>query len=296
MKKILLATDGSESAWNAAEFMAHLPHDETIELTVVTVLDVPGRGKTYLVGDWIETCLAQERKSADESFAKIESIFAGANVRLRSIIREGHAGETIITIAKEVQPELLVIGATGHSAVARMLLGSTSDYVATHAPCSVIVVRPTGVLRGKHDLRVVIGYEPTGPAQAALEEFAEFDWGSRTEVQVASVVQFNSEAEESRCNEAASDAAKRLLDVAANASGRVVKCDHVGEGLVKFAEANDIDLMVVGETPRTRLSRMLMGSMTRFVLRHAPCSIWITRNRMIQGNSKANKQATSVST
>ncbi|TWU46690.1 universal stress protein [Rubripirellula reticaptiva] len=283
MRRILLATDGSDSSLNGAKFLAHLPHDETIELTVVSVLFVPGQDKSNLVGDWIATCLEQERTTAKETYAAIEAIFTGADVRLKSIIRKGRPAETIVSISKEIHAEMVVIGATGHSAVTRMLLGSTSDYVATHAPCSVLVVRSTGGLRGKHPLRVAIGYEPSGPAQAAVEEFAEFQWGAQTDVQVVTVNPLYNEREEQRRAEAADLAAEQLLQCAERSTGRVIKNDHVGEGLVKFAEVNDIDLMVVGETPRTRLSRILMGSMTRFVLRHAPCSVWITRNRMIHG-------------
>lgn len=284
MKKILLATDGSKSAQYAAEFLAHLPHDETIELTVVSALYVPGASKAHL-GDWVESCLASERKIARQAFEAVEQVFAGADVRVKSVVREGHPAETIVAIAREVGPELLVMGATGRSGVERMLLGSTSDYVATHAPCSVLVVRPTDGLGGTHPLRVAIAYEPSEPAQAALDEFAEFRWGTRTDVQIVSVVRADDVVDQKRQSEAVDEVAGQLSVRGEKASGRIVKNDHVGEGLVDFAQVNDIDLMVVGETPRTRLSRMLLGSMTRFVLRHATCGVWITRNRMIQSSN-----------
>ncbi len=113
MKKIMLATDASSAATHAAEFLAHLPHDETLELVVVSALYVPGSERTYLVGDWIETCLAQERKNADRAFAHIQKVFAGANVKLVHVVREGHPGETIVNMACELKPELL--GVQSHS-------------------------------------------------------------------------------------------------------------------------------------------------------------------------------------
>ncbi|TWU50557.1 putative universal stress protein [Rubripirellula tenax] len=293
MKKILLATDGSTVAEDAARFLAHLPHDEIIELTIVSVLYVPGTDQTYLAGDWIETCMAQERKAADKSFANIQRLFEGANVSLKHVIREGHPSETIVAIARELQPELLVVGATGHSAVARVLLGSTSDYVATHAPCSVLVVRPTEALQQSHSLRVAIGYEESGPAQAALEEFAEFGWAGQTDVRVVSVTcqpDFCDLPYEGPSSEFIETAVEQLQSSAPRATGELIHSDHIGEGLIRYIKSNDIDLIVVGETPRTRLGRVLMGSMTRFVLRHARCSVWITRNRMIHGVDKSVSQ------
>jgi len=289
MKSILLATDGSSTANDAALFLAHLPLDEQIEFTVVTVIYVPGAQYTFLAGDWYETCLARERKLADKAFASVQEMFTGANVVLRQIVREGHPAETITAVAREIHPELVVLGATGHAGIARVLLGSTSDYVATHAPCSVLVIRPTGAVEGVHPLRVLIGYEDAGPAQAAIEEFAEFDWGAESNVRLISVCypdRFFDAPPPKVSPESIQRAAAALHDSAPNAKGLLIESDHIGEGLVRYAESHEVDLMVVGETPRTRLGRVLMGSMTRYVLRHAPCSVWITRNRMIHGGKK----------
>jgi len=52
----------------------------------------------------------------------------------------------------------------------------------------------------------------------------------------------------------------------------------VGEGLINFVEENGSDLMVVGETPHNALGRIVLGSVSRFALRHAPCSVWISRD------------------
>ncbi|TWT49610.1 hypothetical protein Pla22_48070 [Rubripirellula amarantea] len=304
MKKVLLATDGSEPALQAARFVARLPHDGQLELIVVTAVFVSGREKTLLDSDWIAACLAQERKQADQAYKSVVEMFEGANVSLRQVVREGLPAETIVQVANEVRPDLVVIGATGHSAIARVLLGSTSDYIATHAPCSTLVVRPNQASTQNHPLQVTIGYDETGPAQAALEEFAEFRWGSSTKVDVVTVATTpalqalaggKSEDDQRLTQHAVDDAAQQIREVAPNAIGRIVNGDHVGEGLVKFVESNRADLLIVGETPRTRLNRMLMGSMTRFVLRHAPCSVWITRNRMIEGVKKRTSKSTVAS-
>lgn len=37
--------------------------------------------------------------------------------------------------------DLIVMGATGLNAVERVLVGSTTSYVVTHAPCNVLVVK-----------------------------------------------------------------------------------------------------------------------------------------------------------
>ena len=89
-----------------------------------------------------------------------------------------------------------------------------------------------------------------------------------------------------RCNTLLEESQKLLADVAPKAKTHLVESEHIGEGIVAFSEKNKMDLLVVGETPRNELSRFLMGSTTRYVLRHAPCSVWVTRNRLTRTDEK----------
>ncbi|EMI18588.1 universal stress protein [Rhodopirellula maiorica SM1] len=299
MKKILLATDGSPHAEDATWFLAHLPHGDKVEITVLSVLHVPTAGSVTGLGDWVETILERERERAIDTFAKIELMFDGANVKLKHLIEQGHVSETIISVAKREQSDFLVMGARGHSQVERLILGSTSDYVATHASCSVLVVRPTGFRKANHPIRIAIAYDETGPAEAALEEIAEVRLGAEPDLRVVSALFAGGVDESDRRKStelAANKAADRLRGTAAHVRVESIVHDHIGEGLVRYLEENQCDIVVVGETPRTRLGRVLMGSTSRFVLRHAPCSVWITRNRMLQGIPKKTPQAETAST
>jgi nucleotide-binding universal stress UspA family protein len=287
MKKVILATDGSVYANEAAWFLAHLPRHEKMELTVLTVLDDPAIARNYPSAVWLEEALTREKEMAQEAFKRIQEMFEGANATLKSVIRHGHRGETIVQVAHEENADLVVVGARGHSAVSRLLLGSTSDFVATHVPCSVLVVRPTSVRHTDHPLRIAIGYQRSEPAHAAIEQFREIKWGREAEVNLVFVVPLlagflndvvvDIEASKEAAQLLVDNASGEIRDVAPNVKGEVVASDHIGEGLVTFVEQNHCDLVVIGETPRTALGRFLLGSTTLFVLRHSPSSIWITR-------------------
>lgn len=295
MRRILLATDGSINAEDAARFLSRLPHDQRFELTVLTVLEVPYVNLHYPTVEWIQECVDRDRLRARETFGKVKEMFEGANVLLDHVVREGNRGAAIVEVAKEINADLVVMGARGHSTVSRILLGSTSDFVATHAHCSVLVVRPTPNRKAGKPLRIMIGFEDSGPSLAALQEFSEIDWGTDTEVSVVAVVSYMSGViptelydEASARNAvrlAAKDASRQLSQSAPSAVVRVIASEHAGEGLVTFALDHESDLIVLGETARSRLGRVLMGSVSRFVLRHAPCSVWITRNRIIEHKS-----------
>jgi nucleotide-binding universal stress UspA family protein len=56
---------------------------------------------------------------------------------------DGGTGRTICGAAKDWQASLIVLGRRGHTGLGEWLIGSTSNYVLHHAPCSVYVVNLT---------------------------------------------------------------------------------------------------------------------------------------------------------
>ncbi|MCZ8054719.1 MAG: universal stress protein, partial [Microcystis sp. LE19-12.2C] len=52
-----------------------------------------------------------------------------------------HAAKTICKVAREENIDLIVIGRRGRSGLGELFLGSVSNYVLHHAPCSVLIVQ-----------------------------------------------------------------------------------------------------------------------------------------------------------
>lgn len=56
-----------------------------------------------------------------------------------SEMRLGDPGRELCALAKEWQADLIVLGSHGRSGLQEMLMGSVSNYVMHHAPCSVLM-------------------------------------------------------------------------------------------------------------------------------------------------------------
>jgi nucleotide-binding universal stress UspA family protein len=64
-----------------------------------------------------------------------------SHIKLDTHVIAGHPVRDIIELAKELNVELLVIGATGHSALYDRLIGSRADRIVQLVPCPVLVVK-----------------------------------------------------------------------------------------------------------------------------------------------------------
>ena len=138
MKRMLVAVDGSEYGLAAVEAAARLAVERGI--TSVTLINViPTVASTMGV---MLTSAPPEDIEAWEVFEKPKAILKKAGLEAKLLLREGDPADEIITSARNEGYDLIVVGHRGLSPIRAFLLGSVSSRVVTHAPCSVLVVRP----------------------------------------------------------------------------------------------------------------------------------------------------------
>ncbi len=284
--KVILATDGSQHAQEAAWLLAHLPHLERLELTVLFVSNVPdlfGETPTKL----IEQMKAEDAEKSAATFAHLREIFDGANADLELVVAHGQIGTTIVNEAQSRRSDLVVLGAIGHGMLDR-LFGSTSDFVATHASCSVLVVRPTGLKNAKRPIDVCFAYDTSSSSSAVFEQLSQFGWGENSKIAVTNVVsipfmyseipyELDIEEIKTATLRELESAAIRLRKYSPHVKTHVLEANHVGDGLVQFTKESGSDIIVMGNTGKGLLNAFFLGSTSKYVLRHAACSVWIAR-------------------
>lgn len=138
MKKMLVAVDGSEYSLAAVKAAAKLAAERGIEK--VTLLNVIPTTPTP-VGP-MPTAALPDDQAAWEIFEQPKDILKQADIKPMLLLREGDPAFGIVTVAKEGEFDLIIVGHRGLSPIKAFLLGSVSDRVVAHAPCSVLVVRP----------------------------------------------------------------------------------------------------------------------------------------------------------
>jgi len=144
MSRILVATDGSDRANRAIDYAARRAKREGGDLVIVNVIGGYGlpdkvvRAFTRAESVWLEEQLAAlSAEILTEARDRARKIGVRA-IRLES--RTGDVAQTIITIAKGVRADAVVVGKRGAGRVTGLLLGSVSQKLVSLAAIPVTVV------------------------------------------------------------------------------------------------------------------------------------------------------------
>ena len=139
---ILVPTDGSDSSIEAGKLAVEMAACNGARLTMI-----------YVVDDDVVSELANNSESdTDEVRSDLErsgrrhlnylSRFAKeAGLTADQTIRYGKPYDQITDAARELEVDLIVIGKVGSRGLRRILIGSVTERVIEHAPCSVFVVK-----------------------------------------------------------------------------------------------------------------------------------------------------------
>jgi nucleotide-binding universal stress UspA family protein len=294
--RILLATDGSESADVAVGLVTAMPLNRGSRVRVVRVVE-PMPASVMTAWELVAPLdgVADERALTEDARAGVESTaakFRAHGVDAECAVLRGRPAAAIVADAEGHLPDLVVVGSRGHSRLDRMLLGSVSAEVVDHSPVPVLVARRPGIRR------VLIGVDGSDIASEAVEAVVRWPILADAEIKVISVVpeatwwpsRFGAEplpaaAESLRvarnaeieCHRSFAEEAAARLRRAGLGSTTDVRLGTPADEIVAASTAWGADLVIVGSHGRTGLSRWLLGSVARNVLHHAVCSVLVVR-------------------
>lgn len=287
--KILLLIDGSVAANVAIKFVCSLAEDNPVDVTVLMVTYDPAHDTMQ---PWATEWTEQENEHTQKILAKAKQLL-DADCQSVSIVHgSGSIIPCILNQAKRSKVDLIALGAKGHSAVRRVVLGSVSDTIATRAECSVVVVRPTE--RNEHRPgRILLAFDKSVASREAVNELMQLKLNRDTNVSVVSVAQnpyifvgdgyANSPIaltpeQIAPVSETAERMASQIAEHFPHTDSLTPVAGHVGDAIVDAAEKGKADLIVVGDASRSWIGEFFLGSTSKYVLRHAPCSVWISRH------------------
>ena len=131
---ILLAADGSDHSFRAAQHAAALAGGQ------ITVLFVPtaDQAKGSLLQKERLAAIQRERKV---KLSRHEAVFQERDIPFKVIVKEGDPGPAIVKYANEHHVDLVILGSRGLNNLQEFVLGSVSHKVMKRAHCPVMIVK-----------------------------------------------------------------------------------------------------------------------------------------------------------
>jgi nucleotide-binding universal stress UspA family protein len=277
IKRILVGVDTSEHSRVAQSYafaLARRLGATLIGLHVVDIVSIEGSFFHDISGSlglepyldfssrMREVLTARGRAVLDEfcAAAKREKITA------EPMIDVGVVANQICERAKGA--DLVVIGHRGiHERFSTGLLGSTAESVARKSPRPLFV----SPRRLREIRQPALAYDGSERASKAMHAAAEFATELGVPLRVITV------ARDAKLGERVLDDARRYLEpYSLQASFRLLN-GHAHEEIVRFLHESDTDLLFIGAYGHSRIIEMVLGSTTEYVLRNAPCPVFLSR-------------------
>ena len=306
--KILLGVDFSSDSKGAIRFVSGIRFPSNSELFLVHVtsgFEALQIGHSLEIEEGLITLYNKTIDRSRKNLEKIREKFVDPRLEVHVDVKEGNAGNEILSLLKKESIDLAVIGTRGLSGIQRFLLGSVSEWILHESPCPVLVVRGANRLM-KQGIRVLIATDGSPEAHMALEFLNELRFPAQSQVFLFHVVEgtdyriVQDDYRSLRVDPSGSvDLAKIAQDIQARReiegqslvkeakrglSNRHAKSNHISTGyaaeeILKAARRFRANLIVMGSRGLTGIKQTLLGSVSARVVRHAPCSVLVVRQR-----------------
>ncbi len=270
-RPVVAGTDGSEESLLAVEWAGREAALRQLPLLLVSALAPPPWMSPEGTGQEI-TGVAHRRLERALAAAADRAAGVAPGLKIDTEVVNGPPAWALAQQAREAS--LLVVGSRGAGGFAAMILGSVSRYLATHAPCPVVVVREETMAVHRE---IVVGVRDLGPpGTSAAVEFA-FREAALRSARLVAVHAWYWSVPASRLDapEVPAGAAERLAAILASYQSAYpaveVRHDVVNAhpGRVLAGASARADLVVLGRAAGAPPEGRGVSSVTHAVLSHA---------------------------
>ena len=290
--KILFATDGAQGSATAEAYACALAQSWGASLTVMSVLEFPpGMNPDYAVNRLYLDELMQE---VTTRLVDVTARAGGLGLSAQSRIATGIPSEEVLAVARAEEADLVVVGTKGKTGLEHVLLGSTAERIIRMAPCPVLTV-PAAKQRAGECLkaivtRMLVPVDFSDCSLDALEYGALIAQRSKTSLRLLHVLEpvsygLDFTLPQMAQRESSKTAiTKRLSDFVFTLTSLGLVSDFLISGglpadsILDAAQAQSVDVIVMGTHGRRGLSHALFGSVAESVLRRSSCPVLTVRS------------------
>lgn len=295
MMRALLAYDGSPGSEQAAALVRSVAWPTGTTIRVVAALPSHLEAPSPWLGLYDVPPAGFEEQVASElrsELAKMAERLRSEGRRIEVGVLRGRPADAILQDAATFQADLLVMGTRGHGSVTSLVLGSVSAEVVDRSPDPVLVARQPGISRvlfaidrspGARDAEDLLRTWPVFDDVAMRVVSVDAPSSAWTEgVEIESDARPNDDLgddppDASTDPRAVAQQCAERLTAAGREADSVHRTGEPAAAIIHAARQWNADLVVLGSSGRSGISRVLPGSVARHVLHATHASVLIAR-------------------
>ena len=271
-KNVLVGVDGKPNGRDAIALAAQLV-DADGRLTLAHVHS-GGLRPSHAISPG----LVREERDASEQLLETERAAAGVSAELISIV-ELTVGRGLHLRAEEQGADLIVVGSSSRGALGRAMLGDDTRAALNGARSAVAIASLGYAERSAPISRIGVAYNGSTESEAALALARELAANTKASLQALEVVSIPTYAYTGLVAPALGDGIEEMIEEARTRMGKLPGVDGravyglTGEELAAFGD--QVDLLVTGSRGYGPARRLVLGSTSDYLQRHARCSLLV---------------------
>jgi nucleotide-binding universal stress UspA family protein len=272
---ILLPTDFSVVAYNALSYAVKLAEKCGAELHILHIKQIPIADPSF-PAETYQMYIEEIEKAEKEGVEKLKSSFIkDSNVVCNFHSATGFVADEIMTFCKSHTIDLVVMGTTGASGLAELLVGSNAASVIGKSEVPVLVIPPNHVYKAiKHVMYSTDFNEPELPAATRVLYFAELYDAKVTVLHVKNDYDSYFKADNNYFLKNKESLAKHDINLINEES------DDVMSTIDKHIDDLNIDLLVMAKHKRGFFDRLFHRSLSKQMAYHTKTPLLVLNKEL----------------
>ena len=291
INRILCATDFSRFSQEVVNYGIQLAKEFHATLYICHIVDVP---TVSVYGEAVIGPIEHQNRFMEYARQEIENLVGDESIEYQPLITLGIATDEITRLAQENIVDLVITATHGRSGLKRFFLGSVTERLMRTLPCPLLVLR--GMEEGASPEKpqkfrfkgILVGCDFSADAAKAFDYSLSMAQEFESELHLVHVVEPSGYKDLFKLPAESGDKFKQdLYDMINDKLMAMVPKEALSwitlktkllvgkpyDELVRYAEINDIDLIVVGIRGYGMVEELLVGSTTDRVVRQSPCAV-----------------------
>jgi nucleotide-binding universal stress UspA family protein len=291
MKNILCATDFSDFSNHTIPYGVALAKEFDAKLYICHVIDL---SSIAIYGEFQLNPVDQQNRIRKLAAEQLDQIIGEQPVKWEPLISVGHTADEVSRLVEEKAIDLVIAATRGRSGLKRLILGSVTERLMRVLPCPLLVVHSP-----EHEFvnpisqeirlnKILVGCDFSPDSDLAFQHALSLAQEFEADLHLAHVIEPSVSSELLKPDRALSAeiqqglhqrfTEKLITMIPEDARNWCTPETRILEGqpyeaLIKYAETNAMDMIVLGVRGHGLVKTLLLGSTTDRVVRQSVCPV-----------------------